>query len=159
MRLLKLSALSSLILFFVSSCERNFEKGPSSEYVKTEIAMTGAQETPANVSAATGSLNVFYSKKSKLLQYTFRWSGLADTIVGIHIHGLAPTGYAASIVQNILTTRNEAVFPFRGGSYTGTLLVDGARIKEEDLLNHLYYVNIHTKTYPGGEIRGQIRFQ
>jgi len=121
--------------------------------------MTGAQETPATPSAAQGSLDVTYNKGSRTLTYKFTWSGLADTITGIHIHGLAPTGYAASIVQNILTTKNEVTFPFRGGSYTGFLFADGLKVKEEDLLNHLYYLNIHTKTYPGGEIRGQIRFQ
>lgn len=159
MQLLKLSAFSLFILIFAVSCEKEVEKEKVTDYAKSEIPMTGAQETPATPSTGQGSLDVFYSKSTKVLQYTFRWNGLADTITGIHIHGLAPTGYAAGIVQNILTTKNEAVFPFRGGSYTGTLLVDGAKVKEEDLLNHLYYLNIHTKTYPAGEIRGQVRFQ
>lgn len=162
MQLPKLTAFSSLVFFIAMglvSCEKDAEKDKVAEYLKTEIAMTGAQETPANASPATGSLDVYYHKGNRVLNYTFRWSGLSDTIVGIHIHGLAPSGYAAAIVQNILTTKNEAGFPYRGGSYTGTLLIDGSKIKEEDLLNHLYYVNIHTKTFPGGEIRGQIRFQ
>jgi hypothetical protein len=162
MQLLKLTAFSSLLFVFaigLVSCEKEVEKEKATDYTKSEIAMTGAQETPANPSAAQGSLDVFYSKSTKVLNYTFRWSGLADTIVGIHIHGLAPTGYAAGIVQSILATKNEKAFPYLGGTYTGTLLVDGYKIKEEDLLNHLYYLNIHTKTYPGGEIRGQIRFQ
>lgn len=158
----KLTAFLSSVFILTTvlvSCEKDAEKNKVSEFVKTDIAMTGAQETPGNPSPATGSLDVYYHKGNKVLNYTFRWSGLTDTIVGIHIHGLAPTGYAAAIVQNILTTKNEAGFPYRGGSYTGTLIVDGAKVKEQDLLNHLYYVNIHTKTYPGGEIRGQIRFQ
>jgi hypothetical protein len=37
--------------------------------------------------------------------------------------------------------------------------VDGVAVREEDLLNGMYYINIHTATYPGGEIRGQIVFQ
>ncbi|MEK7224254.1 MAG: CHRD domain-containing protein [Bacteroidota bacterium] len=32
-------------------------------------------------------------------------------------------------------------------------------IKELDLLNGNYYINIHTAAYPGGEIRAQIEFQ
>jgi hypothetical protein len=77
----------------------------------------------------------------------------------MHIHGVAPVGYSTGIIQNILTTKNEAGFPFRGGTYSGTFNVDGVVVKEENLLNGLYYLNIHSKTYPGGEIRGQIKFQ
>ena len=124
--------------------------------------MTGAQENnPANVSTALGNLDVYYAKNSKILSYKFTWQGLTDTIIGIHIHGLAPVGFNTGIVQNILilNTKNEALFPYRGGSYSGTFNVDGVVVKEENLLNGLYYLNIHTKIYPGGEIRGQIKFQ
>ena len=166
MRLIKLTALSFLLFAFVlniTSCERDGERKKASvEYLKSAIPMTGAQENnPANVSTALGSLDVYYAKSSKTLSYKFTWNGLTDTIIGIHIHGLAPVGYNAGIIQNILVlnTKNEAMFPYRGGSYSGTFLVDGALVKEENLLNGLYYLNIHTKTYPGGEIRGQIKFQ
>lgn len=160
MQLLKLTVLSSIlfaVIVIVLSCEKETQR--ANYYVKTGITMSGAQETPVNPSTAQGSLDVSYDKNIKVLVYKFSWSGLADTIVGIHIHGLAPVGFNASIVQNILTVRNEAAFPFRGGSYSGTLLVDGVRIKEDDLLNGLYYLNIHSKVYPGGEIRAQVKFQ
>jgi CHRD domain len=151
--------------------------------MKSGIPMTGAQEgAPFNVSSAIGSLDVYYAKNSKTLSYKITWQGLTDTIVGIHIHGPAPIGYPgaappgaatqpnAPILQSILPSKNEALFPFRGGSYSGTLLVDGVVIKEENLLNGMYYLNIHTQgivpglvapnnKYTGGEIRGQIRFQ
>lgn len=162
MQLIKLTVLCSLLFAFAisfTSCEKEADKKLSLEYSKSGIAMTGAQETPPNPSTALGTLEVFYSKAIKVLTYKVTWQGLADTIVGMHIHGLAPIGFATSIVQNILTTKNEAAFPFRGGTYSGTLLVDGSVIKEENLLNGLYYLNIHSKTYPGGEIRGQIRFE
>ncbi|HEX7844368.1 MAG TPA: CHRD domain-containing protein [Chitinophagaceae bacterium] len=59
------------------------------------------------------------------------------------------------------------------GTYTGTLAVDGIKVKESDLLNGFYYVTIHTKTFIGspanvpasvqyrwyGELRAQIVFQ
>jgi len=162
MQLLKLTVLSFVlfaIAFSFTSCEKDAERKKTQEYMKSGIPMTGAQEAPATPSTALGSLDVYYAKNSKLLTYKVTWQGLADTIVGMHIHGLAPAGYSTAIVQNILTTKNEAVFPFRGGTYSGTLNVDGVVIKEENLLNGFYYLNIHTKTYPGGEIRGQIKFQ
>jgi hypothetical protein len=161
MQLIKQTALSLLTIVFIlsfSSCEKESEKDKVTLFTKSGVVLSGAQETPPNPSAALGSLDITYSKGSKTLVYKFTWTGLADTIVGIHIHALAPQGFAAGIVQNILTTKNEALFPFRGGSYSGTLLVDGVKIKEENLLNGLYYLNIHSKTYPGGEIRAQIRF-
>jgi hypothetical protein len=174
MRLLKLTALSCIlfaVMISFNSCEKEAEKKKNIEYVKTGIPMTGAQEAaPFNVSPAIGSLDVNYNKSTKTLTYKVTWQGLTDTIVGMHIHGLAPVGYNAPIVQSILTTKNEAVFPFRGGSYSGTLNVDGVVVKEENLLNGFYYLNIHTQgivpgltppnnRYTGGEIRGQIKFQ
>lgn len=162
MQVIRLTAYSLLLFAFVigiTSCEKDAEKKKTQEYIKSGIPMTGAQEAPTTPSSALGTLDVYYAKNSKVLSYKVTWQGLADTITGMHIHGLAPAGYSTAIVQPILTTKNEAVFPFRGGTYSGTFNVDGVVVKEENLLNGLYYLNIHTKTYPGGEIRGQIKFQ
>jgi hypothetical protein len=160
MKLIKLTVLSSLLLislFSTSSCEKDAETKKTNRYEKTGIAVNGAQETPAVPSSATGTMDVIYTRGTKMLNYKVSWSGLTAAPSAMHIHGLAPTGFAAGIVQTIISAPN-ANFPATG-SYTGTLLVDGVVVKEENLLNGLYYVNIHTATYPGGEIRGQIVFQ
>lgn len=162
MQLLRLTVLSTLVFAIAisfTSCEKDAEKKKYLEYMKSGIPMTGAQENPISNSQALGSLDVYYAKNSKTLSYKVTWQGLADTIVGMHIHGVAPSGYSTVIVQTILQNKNEAAFPFRGGTYSGTLLIDGVVIKEENLLNGMYYLNIHSKVYPGGEIRGQIKFQ
>ena len=162
MQRIKLTALSLTLVAMaisIASCEKDAERAKTTEYLKSGIPMTGSNEAPPTPSSALGTLDVYYAKNSRLLSYKVTWQGLADTIVGMHIHGLAPAGYSTVIVQNILTTKNEALFPFRAGSYSGTLNVDGVVVKEQDLLNGLYYLNIHTKTYPGGEIRAQIKFQ
>ena len=157
-KLIVLISLLVLLFFTGSSCRQTDFVGLSTSYLKRDIPMSGAQETPATPSSAQGTMDVSYSKTTKVLSYKITWQNLADTITGIHIHGLAPAGYPAGIVQNILTTKNETAFPHSAGTYSGSLLVDDILIKEENLLNGLYYLNIHTKTYPGGEIRGQIRF-
>jgi hypothetical protein len=75
---------------------------------------------------------------------------------------LAPTGFAAGVVQTFSTsaiTRCATVSNTSCGSYKGSMLVDDVVVKEQDLLNGVYYVNLHTAAFPGGEIRGQIRFQ
>jgi CHRD domain len=170
MKLIKLTALSLALFMSVSSlvsCEPDEELKKTTDYSKTGIVLSGAQETPAVPSTALGTMDVFYSKASRTLSYTVNWSGLSDSVLLMHIHGLAPTGFAAGVVQNIVTASN-GIFPQKtSGKYTfaktgklsGTLLVDGLAVKEENLLNGQYYMNIHTSVYTGGEIRGQITFQ
>jgi CHRD domain len=160
MKWIKLTAFSSVFfaaLLALSSCEKDAEVKKTSTYQKTGIALTGAQETPATPSTAVGSMDVTYIRGSKTLSYKVTWSGLTAPPIAMHIHGLAPTGFAAPVFQTIISAPNPA-FP-ASGSYSGTLLVDGIVVKEENLLNGLYYLNMHTPTYPGGEIRGQVRFQ
>jgi len=162
---MKLTALPLFMvasLFMISSCESDAELKRTSDYSKNGIAMTGAQETPAVNSSALGTLDVSYTRSSKILTYTVNWSGLTGPVVAAHIHGLAPTGFAAGVVQTFsLTaiTRCATVSNTSCGTYKGSLKVDDVVIKEQDLINGVYYVNLHTAAFPGGEIRGQIRFQ
>ena len=113
--------------------------------------MTGAQETPPVTTSATGTIDANYNRLTKTLSYNIVFSGLVDSAVAAHIHGLGEVGVKADIVQTF------ANFPRRkAGSYSGSLLVDGTKITETDLLANRYYINIHSKTYSGGEIRGQL---
>ena len=165
MKLIKLTALSLLFIGLISgisSCEKNAEKKKTTDYQKAGIILSGAQETPAVPSTALGSMDVFYSKETRILTYTVRWSGLTGAVAAMHIHGLGPIGYAAGVIQTFPVAsivRCPTFLLSTCGSYSGTLLADGFAVKEQDILNGVYYVNIHTATYPGGEIRGQIVFQ
>ena len=167
MKLIRLTALTSLVLalvFATSSCEKVAEEKKTTDYEKKGIALTAAQEVPANTSSAIGSMDITYSKETRILTYSVTWSGLTGPVSLMHIHGLAPRGFAAGVVHSIITpsnglaTPNATLYPATG-KFSGTLLADGVVVKELDLLNGMYYMNIHTATNPGGEIRGQIVFQ
>ena len=168
MKLIKLTALTSLLFVFVlgnSSCEKIGEKKKTTDYEKKGLLLTAAQENnPLNTSTALGTMDVFYSKETRLLTWSVIWSGLTGPVALMHIHGLAPKGFNAGVIYNIITptnglaTPNATLYPATG-KFSGTVLADGFVIKEQDLLNGLYYMNIHTATYPGGEIRAQIVFQ
>ncbi len=167
MKFFKLAAfplLISVTLLILSSCEHDENLKKTTEYERKNIPMTGAQETPATASTALGNLNVSYSKDTRVLNYNFTWSGLTGPVTLMHIHGLSPTGYMAGVVQTLIAgsngiaTPNAVLYPATG-KWTGSLFVDGVAVKEQELLNGMYYMNIHTATYPGGEIRGQIVFQ
>ena len=168
MKLIKLTALTSLLFVFVlgnSSCEKIAEKKKTTDYEKKGIILTAPQENnPLNTSTALGTMDVFYSKETRILTWSVTWSGLTGPVALMHIHGLAPKGFNAGVVLNIITpsnglaTPNATLYPATG-KFSGTTLVDGSIIKELDLLNGFYYMNSHTTTYPGGEIRAQIVFQ
>jgi hypothetical protein len=161
MKLIKLTVLSSLALacfLAITSCEKDAEDRKRLEYSKTGIVLSGAQEVPLSTSAALGFMEVNYRKDTKILNYKVTWSGLTSAPTLMHIHGLAPTGYPAGVVQTILAASNPTLFPATG-TYSGTMLVDGVVVKEQDLLNGMYYMNMHTTLNPSGEIRGQIVFQ
>lgn len=165
MKLIKLIAIPLFLgLFFAfTSCEKDSEKKIQTDFSKTGIVLSSAQETPANSSAGLGSMDVFYTRETHILSYTVTWSGLTGPVIAMHIHGQAPSGFAASIFQNIITSSGGIVTPGAAygtsGKISASLLIDGVAIKETDLLNGNYYMNIHTTANPGGEIRGQIRFQ
>lgn len=170
MKWIRLTAYSSFLMALLisfASCEKNAEKNKTFSYERKDIPMTGAQETPAVPTSALGSMDVSYNKETRILSYTVRWAGLTDSVLLMHIHGLAPVGFAAPVVQTIVGTSNSIFLQKTSGKYTfaksgtisGTLLADGVLVKEQDILNGSYYMNIHTSVYPGGEIRGQIIFQ
>jgi hypothetical protein len=112
---------------------------------------SGAQEAPNKVTTtATGTLTGRYNKDSNTLSYTVTWTGLTGgNATAGHFHGPADPGVAAAVVV-----------PFTGiasatsGTFTGSTTLTDAQ--ETDLVNGMWYFNIHNATYPAGEIRGQV---
>lgn len=106
-------------------------------------ALAGSQEVPATSSTATGYGTFILSPDRSALTYDIHHGGLAGTETAAHIHKGEPD--VAGVV----------VFPLAAGSpKQGTLTLTSA--EAADLLAGLLYVNIHSSTYPNGEIRGQI---
>ncbi len=125
------------------------------EVIKQDaLPLSGIQEFPQNVNAASGSADVSYNKSTKMLTFTLNWSNLSGIPTGAHIHGTAARGANAAVQFNFFS----AIAKTTSGTYSTSVMVDGVKIKEEDLLNGMYYFNMHTPTNPGGEIRGQIEF-
>ena len=151
MKLPKLTAFFlCLSVVFITSCKSTEEVEKENTYFGT-ITMTGSQETPPVTTSATGTVDANYNKLTKTLSYTVTFSGLSDSAIAAHIHGIGEAGILAAVMQ----TFNN--FPRRkAGTYSGSLYIDGVKFTESDLLAQRYYVNIHSKTFTGGEIRGQL---
>ncbi|MCW3108496.1 MAG: domain containing protein [Segetibacter sp.] len=120
---------------------------------KKGIALTGTQEVPAVSTSGSGTLDVSYDKSTKTLRYSATWSGMTDSVTMMHFHGPAAKGANAGVVFPI-----HEFTPGTSGTATGTVTLDEVKTKEADLLGGKWYYNIHTKTHPAGEIRGQVEF-
>lgn len=69
---------------------------------------------------------------------------------GIHIHGRAPAGETAPVLQPLTPTGAE-VGIIAAGTFSNPALVAAALANPE-----LYYVNVHTTVCPAGAVRGQL---
>lgn len=190
MRSPKLTAF--IFILALASCDKDLSEREKS-YSRTGIAVTASQSIPALPTAGSGTLDLEYTPVTKTLNYKITWSNLTDSVLALRINGPSPAGYNSInpsfkpastdsvfatttphvVVQEFVvassgtTNRTKSLYA-KSGSYSGALLIDGVKVKEEMLLEGLYYFTIHTKTtipVPGatsyayrwiGEIRTQI---
>ena len=110
--------------------------------------INSAQEVPANTSTATGNGYFVLNNAQTSLSYNISFTGLTGNHTAAHIHGPAAPGVNAG-VRFTLSLGGGA-----SGNFAGNWTIPPGDVTS--LLNQLLYVNIHTATYPGGEIRGQI---
>lgn len=92
----------------------------------------------------TGTGTITFDDQTNLLSWTVQWSGLSGPATLAHFHGPATTSQSAGVQVGIGTT-----LPAVGSA---TLSAQQA----SDLLDELWYINVHTDLFPGGEIRGQV---
>jgi hypothetical protein len=142
------SYMLALLLMMISySCKKDKEE-PVSPEVKYKAVLNATNEVAAVpvVSSGTGEANAVFNKDTKILTVTITYSGLNAALTAWHIHK-AVVGANGSVVFNFGTPQPSG-FVFT----TAALTTD----QENDLTNTLYYVNLHTSSYPAGEIRGQL---
>jgi hypothetical protein len=122
------------------------------------VQLDGADEVPPNSSAGRGSGFVVLNATRDNIRYGFTYYGLTGTLTaGGHFHTGAP-GVSGPVVKVIATSGLPADTSV-GGNWTGsdqTQPLTGALV--DSLFAGRMYVNFHTATDPGGEIRGQVAF-
>jgi CHRD domain-containing protein len=158
----------------LAACGSDSTTTPVSKIVNLTATLSPANE-PSVTGNPTGSgtFTATLDTSTKVFTYTVTFSGLTANASLGHIHGPFTPGGAATSAGVILNF-DPAVTPgvtFTGlktataGTAAGTITlnsslqltstVNGDSLRKL-LLAGLTYVNIHTATNPGGEIRGQI---
>ena len=109
------------------------------------VTLSGAQEVPANTSTASGSGNIRVAA-DRGVSGGVRYTGMLATVA--HIHEGAAGANGPVIVPLLKTGEgmfavppNTVLTPSQQASYQAGKL----------------YVNVHSDTYPAGEIRAQLK--
>jgi len=122
------------------------------------VTLDGSNEVPPNTTTGRGSGYAVLNGERKNVLYGFTYFGLTGTLTaGGHFHTAAP-GVSGPIVKSIALSGAPASDSDYGNWATtdATQPLTGAIV--DSLIAGKVYVNFHTATAPGGEIRGQLDY-
>ena len=138
-RLLILTALTVALFALGASAQSTFQ-----------AFLTGLGENPPNGSPGTGFGTLVLNAAQTQITADESWSGLTAPATASHIHGPGGGG-----------TNAPVIFPFSGvpAATAGSIPEQSFPITAQQvawLFDGYLYMNVHTSTFPGGEIRGQL---
>jgi hypothetical protein len=117
---------------------------------KYTASMSGAQEVPANDSKATGTATI--TATGKKLCYVITAKKLDGAPQAAHIHS-GKKGKAGAVYVTLFAKAT----PLNYGRVKGCVTAKPAQIKAIAATPSSYYVNVHTKKYASGALRGQLK--
>lgn len=104
-----------------------------------------ALTNPEDVGNGTGTIAGDYDDVTNSLNYTITWMDLTSEVSNMHFH-VAPVGVSGGVDLGIPAPWSSP--------QVGSATLDASQ--EANLLSGDWYVNVHTTSFPGGEIRGQV---
>lgn len=107
------------------------------------VAFIEGSQVPT-ASNAVGAGRFTIDTDANTFDYDIRWGGIPTNEIAAHIHGPADPGMDALVKHTLPAGRVKI----------GTWNYDEA--DEADILSGRMYVNVHSNSFPQGEIRGQI---
>ena len=134
----------------------------SAQVVVLSATLGGGEETPVLLSGAAGTAEVAVDTVAREFAITLRIFNIPTTTTAGHIH-VGPKGIGGPVVidfpgiagrvGDFVTIFRVGEAAFRPNPAIGINSIDDVI---QAALNGNAYVNIHTSTNPGGEIRGQL---
>jgi hypothetical protein len=118
--------------------------------VKWSAKLDQAQEGDfkTKVDGAKGDASGTLDTMTGAVTWEVTWSGLSGNATMMHFHGPAPAGKNAGVLVD-LGKISGVTSPAKGKT---TITPD--QVKQ--VMDGVWYVNVHTAANPGGEIRGQV---
>ncbi len=121
--------------------------------LRTFVAsLDGGQEVPARTTNGTGTGVVIVTDEATgAAKVSLSFSGLTSNAVAAHIHGPAVAGQNAPVLFPLPVPAATS-----GSANDVSITMTPTQLSQ--LRNNLFYFNVHSTNFPGGEIRGQIKF-
>ena len=121
-----------------------FTAVPTAAQTFFQATIDGLQPVPPTNSPAIG-LACLTLNPNGTLTFDIAYTGLLSGETAAHFHGPAPAGVNAGVQIGLPP----------GSPKLGTTVALSAG-QQADLIAGLWYINIHSVGFPGGEIRGQV---
>jgi hypothetical protein len=114
-----------------------------------QVPLTGAQQVPPVQTTGSGTANLTYDPASRVVTWSITYTGLSSPVTMAHFHGPAEPGKNASVLVWLSKQGSPVESPIKGEA---TLTPEQA----QQFTAGEWYVNVHTRDHPAGEIRGQV---
>jgi hypothetical protein len=132
--------------------------------------LNGFEETPRTLATpGTGLFNALVASDGSVIAYQIFYLDLTSSVLFAHIHFGKP-GESGGVATFLCGGGGKDPCPAPGVVFSGTITAaDVQAIADQNLaagdlqtligamVNGFTYANVHTSTFPGGEIRGQIK--
>ncbi len=126
--------------------------------------LEASSEVPPNQTTGHGTFTANYDTATRTLSWNGSYSGLTGPVTAAHIHGPAAVGVNARAIvwlsDNLGQCKNGEcrskpdAKASNASPFSGSAILTDAQAAE--MMNGLYYINIHTNAHPAGELRGQL---
>jgi hypothetical protein len=120
----------------------------SAQTLTYTLELTGAEEVPAVPVAGIGTATVTLNQSTGAVSVSGTYSGMTSAVIAAHIHGSQRRGMNAGVLVNLTHSGGTS------GTFSGSGTLNAAQV--QSMLDGLMYLNVHTGTNPGGEIRAQV---
>lgn len=113
-----------------------------------QVQLNGAQQVPAVQTGGTATADLTFNPKTRELSWSVSYSGLSSPVTMAHFH-MGAAGQNGKPIVWLTKPGAEVSSPI-----TGKAKLTPAQAKQ--FMAGDWYINVHTKDHPAGEVRGQV---
>ena len=116
--------------------------------VSFKVPLTGAEQVPAVTTTGSGTADLTWDPSTRDVTWSVAYNNLSGPVTMAHFHGGAK-GKNGPVTIWLTKKDSPVTSPISGKA---TLTPEQAK----DFAAGDWYINVHTKDHPSGEIRGQV---